>query len=90
MMKFIKENYYIIPTLISIIIALCMYFKIKSEVYATEEDKKNELIEKILKEVPTLEKEKLNELNLESLEKIIDEMEEEKRKEIEKEIFLKK
>ena len=90
MMKLIKEYYYIIPTLISIIIALCMYFKIKSEVYATEEDKKNELIEKILKEVPTLEKEKLNELNLESLEKIIDEMEEEKRKEIEKEIFLKK
>ena len=90
MMKLIKEYYYIIPTLISIIIALCMYFKIKSEVYATEEDEKNELIEKILKEVPTLEKEKLNELNLESLEKIIDEMEEEKRKEIEKEIFLKK
>ena len=65
-----------------------MDFNIRNRVYATEEDKKNELIEKILKEVPTLEKEKLNELNLESLEKIIDEIEEKKRKEIEKEIFL--
>lgn len=89
-MKIIKEYYYIIPTLISIIIALCMDFNIRNRVYATEEDKKNELIEKILKEVPTLEKEKLNELNLESLEKIIDEIEEKKRKEIEKEILLEK
>lgn len=90
MMKFTKEYYYLIPMLILIITAIYMYFDAKNKVYATEEDKKNKLIEKILKEVPTLEKEKLNELNLESLEKIIDEMEEEKRKEIEKEIFLKK
>lgn len=90
MMKFTKEYYYLIPMFILIITVIYMYFDIKNKVYATEEDKKNKLIEKILKEVPTLEKEKLNELNLESLEKIIDEMEEKKRKEIEKEIFLKK
>lgn len=40
MMKFTKEYYYLIPTLISIIVAIYMYFDIRSKVYATEEDKK--------------------------------------------------
>lgn len=83
---------YLIPTIILIITVIYFYIDSNNREYPTEEEQKNEKIKKILKDVPTLKKEeeKLNELNLESLEKIINRIEEKKRKEIEKEILLEK
>lgn len=86
MIKFI----YLIPMIILMIVVIYVYIDMNNRVYPTEEELKNEKIKKILKDVPTLKEEKLNELNLESLKKIIDKIEEKKRKEIEKEILLEK
>lgn len=86
MMRFI----YLIPTIMLIIGVIHFYIIDNNQEYPTEEEQKNEKIKKILKDIPTLKEEKLNELNLESLEKIINKIEEKKRKEIEKEILLEK
>ncbi|MEG0237821.1 MAG: hypothetical protein ACRC1R_00745 [Cetobacterium sp.] len=75
---------------IIILILIMIYNYINTSIDPPEEEVKNEKIKKILKDVPTLKEEKLNELNLESLEKIINRIEEKKRKEIEKEILLEK
>ena len=84
MMKFI----FLILIIILLIKVVCTYGDTGKS--PTEEELKNEKIKKILKDVPSLKEEKLNELNLESLEKIINRIEEKKRKEIEKEILLEK